>query len=86
MTHILNPADTAFADALRSVLPEGTLEVASARYLEEPRGRYAGATGILAKPRTVEEVATLIRMAVGGFFGLRILLRRPLPVRCYRAP
>ncbi|WP_298857842.1 FAD-binding oxidoreductase [uncultured Sulfitobacter sp.] len=63
MTHALNPADTAFADTLRAALPDGTLEDASARYLEEPRGLYAGQSGVLARPRTVEEVATLIRMA-----------------------
>ncbi|KIN73371.1 FAD-binding oxidoreductase [Sulfitobacter guttiformis] len=63
MTHTLNPADPAFAETLRAALPEGTLDQASARYLEEPRGRYAGQTSILAKPRTVEQVATLIRMA-----------------------
>ena len=63
MTHTLNPADAAFTETLRAALPEGTLDEASARYFEEPRGRYAGATGVLAKPRTVEDVATLIRMA-----------------------
>lgn len=63
MTYTLNPADTAFAETLRAALPEGTLDEASARYLEEPRGRYAGATGVLARPRNVEEVATLVRMA-----------------------
>ncbi len=63
MTHTLNSAGTAFAETLRAALPDGTLEEPSARYLEEPRGRYAGRTGILAKPRNVEEVATLIRLA-----------------------
>jgi FAD/FMN-containing dehydrogenase len=70
MTHTLNPADTAFADTLRAALPDGTLEEPSARYLEEPRGRYAGRTGILAKPRSVEEVSTLIRLAAQGRVGV----------------
>ena len=63
MTHTLNPADADFAQTLRAALPDGTLEDASAAYLEEPRGRYAGQAGVLAKPRTVDDVATLVRLA-----------------------
>ena len=59
----LAAADAAFAEALRAVLPDGTLDTTSARYLEEPRGRYVGREALLAKPRTTEEVATLIRHA-----------------------
>jgi FAD/FMN-containing dehydrogenase len=70
MSQALNPADTAFSETLRAALPEGTLEQASARYLEEPRGRYAGNAGILAKPRNVEEVATLIRLAAQARVGV----------------
>jgi FAD/FMN-containing dehydrogenase len=92
MTHALNPADADFADKLRNALPEGTLEDISARYLEEPRGRYAGKSAVLAKPRNVEEVATLIRMAgdarVGvvpygggtGLVGGQIALDGPAPL------
>lgn len=63
MSISLNPADETFTQRLRDALPEGTVDTAAARYLEEPRGRYVGQAGVLAKPRTVEEVATLIRMA-----------------------
>ena len=63
MSISLNPADDLFAQRLRDALPEGVIDVATARYLEEPRGRYAGQAGVLAKPRNVQEVATLIRMA-----------------------
>jgi FAD/FMN-containing dehydrogenase len=63
MINDLNPADTAFADTLRAALPDGTLGKLSAGYLEEPRGRYVGQGGVLAKPRNVQEVATLIRLA-----------------------
>tara|TARA_R110002049_G_scaffold23781_6_gene84654 strand:+ start:37680 stop:39092 length:1413 start_codon:yes stop_codon:yes gene_type:complete len=62
----LNPADTVFADILRSQLPADILRDADARYLEEPRGRYAGRAGLLALPRDVEQVATLIRAAAGA--------------------
>lgn len=63
MTHDLNPADDIFAETLRAALPDGTLDTVSASYLEEPRGRYVGLGGVLAKPRTVQEVATLIRLS-----------------------
>ncbi|MCX7567619.1 FAD-binding oxidoreductase [Sulfitobacter sp. F26169L] len=63
MTYDLNPADAAFAETLRAALPDGTIADPSQRYLEEPRGRYAGQGGVLAKPRCVEDVATLIRLA-----------------------
>lgn len=63
MTHELNSADPVFAETLRAALPDGTLDTLSAHYLEEPRGRYMGQGGVLAKPRTVQEVATLIRLA-----------------------
>ncbi|MEX3316911.1 FAD-binding oxidoreductase [Sulfitobacter sp. PS-8MA] len=59
----LNPADTAFADTLRPQLPEDVLRAPAPRYLEEPRGRYAGQGGLLALPRDSAEVATLIRAA-----------------------
>ncbi len=63
MTYNLNPADESFAETLRAALPEGTLGIPTASYQEEPRGRYVGEGGILAKPRNVEEVATLVRLA-----------------------
>ncbi|MAP15992.1 MAG: hydroxyacid dehydrogenase, partial [Oceanibulbus sp.] len=54
----LNPADTAFTDTLRAQLPDGVLRKPEQRYLEEPRGRYAGQGGVLALPHTTEEVAS----------------------------
>tara|TARA_R110002020_G_scaffold52767_10_gene148071 strand:+ start:10353 stop:11777 length:1425 start_codon:yes stop_codon:yes gene_type:complete len=63
MTHSLNPADADFVETLRAALPEDTVEAAGPRYLEEPRGLYAGQAAVLARPRSVQEVATLIRLA-----------------------
>ncbi|WP_025059934.1 FAD-binding oxidoreductase [Sulfitobacter donghicola] len=63
MTHTLNPASPDFAATLASALPDGIIETASAGYLEEPRGRFKGQAGVLAKPRSTEQVATLIRLA-----------------------
>ncbi|UWQ78436.1 FAD-binding oxidoreductase [Leisingera sp. S132] len=59
----LNPADPAFAARLSPLLPEGVLRDAEPRYLEEPRGRYQGQAGLLALPRSVEEVSILVREA-----------------------
>ncbi|MDA7966605.1 FAD-binding oxidoreductase [Ruegeria sp.] len=59
----LNPANDDFAQSIRAHLPEDVLRPVTARYLEEPRGRYAGQAGVLALPRTVEEVGTLVRLA-----------------------
>ncbi|KIN63850.1 D-2-hydroxyglutarate dehydrogenase [Sulfitobacter noctilucicola] len=59
----LNPADAAFRSRLSADLPDEVFRPVEARYLEEPRGRYAGAQALLAQPRTTGEVATLIRHA-----------------------
>ncbi|WP_417474240.1 FAD-binding oxidoreductase [Leisingera sp.] len=59
----LNPADSAFAARLSACLPQEVLRPPEPRYLEEPRGRYRGQAGVLALPRSPEEVATLVREA-----------------------
>ncbi|MEL7092887.1 MAG: FAD-binding oxidoreductase [Pseudomonadota bacterium] len=48
---------------LRACLPEDRFAAAGPAYLEEPRGRYAGQAGLLARPRNTKEVATLISAA-----------------------
>ncbi len=50
----LTPADDAFAARLRDTLPADTFRAPEPRYLEEPRGRWAGQCGLLALPRSVE--------------------------------
>ena len=59
----LIPADDTFAARLRQSLPEAVLRAPEPRYLEEPRGRWTGQCGLLALPRTVEEVSTLVTVA-----------------------
>ncbi|NOD89550.1 MULTISPECIES: FAD-binding oxidoreductase [unclassified Ruegeria] len=59
----LNPADARFAALIRSTLGEDILRPVEDRYLEEPRGRFAGQIGVLAVPRNTEEVAALVRLA-----------------------
>lgn len=48
-------------DALGRLLPEGVLREIGPAYLEEPRGRFRGRAGLVAAPRTVEEVAAVVR-------------------------
>ncbi|WP_106608283.1 FAD-binding oxidoreductase [Shimia abyssi] len=88
----LNPADTAFCDHLAALLPTDILCTPEARYLEEPRGRFAGIGGVLARPRTVEQVASVVRacnvarvgvVPYGGGTGLvggQVQPERPAPV------
>lgn len=59
----LNPADENFAALIRAQLGADVLRPVTARYLEEPRRRFAGQAGLLAAPRSVDEVATLVRLA-----------------------
>ena len=76
---MLNPADAGFSAALAARLPEDRLRAPEPRHLEEPRGRWKGAGGVLALPRSTEEVAVIVaacaeaRVAVvplGGGTGL----------------
>ena len=57
------PASPAFLAALSARLPKGRLREAAPRYLEEPRGRWAGRAAAVATPATTEEVATILRAA-----------------------
>ena len=66
----LNPADDAFRAQLTDALPPDVLSTTEARHLEEPRGRYQGMPGLLARPRTVDEVATLVRAAAAARVGV----------------
>lgn len=88
----LNPADERLANMIRSALGGGILKPVADRYLEEPRNRFAGHAGLLALPRTVEEVACLVQMAsdvqvpvvpYGGGTGLvcgQVMPDGPLPL------
>ncbi len=59
----LNPADDHLADLIRSTVGIDVLRPISERYLEEPRGRFSGQSGLLALPHSVEEVSALVRLA-----------------------
>ncbi|WP_299943809.1 FAD-binding oxidoreductase [uncultured Ruegeria sp.] len=59
----LNPADDRFAAAICAQLGDDVLRPISERYLEEPRQRFVGRSGLLALPRTVEQVSALVKLA-----------------------
>lgn len=67
---MLDPCDTDFVARLGAVLPEGTLGVPEARHLEEPRGRWFGQAGAIARPRTTDEVARIVRVCCDARVGI----------------
>jgi FAD/FMN-containing dehydrogenase len=89
---MLNPCDAAFVAELASVLPNGRLSAPDPGHLEEPRARWRGQAGILARPQTTDEVAAIIRAChaarVGvvpwgggtGLVGGQIMTDGPAPV------
>lgn len=56
----LSAADESFNQTLRGVLPDRIFKPIEPRYLEEPRGRYAGQSGLLVLPETTKQVAQII--------------------------
>ncbi|PZO67015.1 MAG: hydroxyacid dehydrogenase [Paracoccus denitrificans] len=57
MTSHLTPAD----DRLAALIEPGILRPLEPRHLDEPRGRYTGQAGLVAAPRTVEELASVVQ-------------------------
>ncbi|MFC3086174.1 FAD-binding oxidoreductase [Tabrizicola soli] len=58
---MLNPCDPAFVARLEALLPPGRIIAPEPRHLEEPRGRWQGRAGAVARPETTAEVAALLR-------------------------
>ncbi|MGO4855506.1 FAD-binding oxidoreductase [Phaeovulum sp. W22_SRMD_FR3] len=67
---MLKPADAAFLNALQAALPALDLGEAEPRYLEEPRGRWTGIAGAVARPRDLDEVAGVVRFCAEAGVGL----------------
>jgi FAD/FMN-containing dehydrogenase len=67
---MLNACTPEFIKMLATVLPDGTLRAPDARYLVEPRGRWMGQGGVLALPRTTEEVAAVVRACAAAGVGI----------------
>ncbi|MCR8827592.1 FAD-binding oxidoreductase [Pseudosulfitobacter koreensis] len=55
---------------LTAALPDDRFRRSEDRYLEEPRGRYRGQSGLVALPRSVEEVAVLVRICAEHRIGI----------------
>lgn len=60
---MLNAVTPDIETHMRAAVPQDRFATADARYLEEPRGRYAGQSGLLVHPRSTDEVARLIKAA-----------------------
>ena len=67
---MLNPCDDAFLGRLRADLPEGTLAEPDAGHLEEPRGRWRGQAGAVARPQSTGEVAAIVRACAAARVGI----------------
>ncbi len=67
---MLNPCDPAFVAALAARMPDGTLATPEPRHLTEPRGRWRGLAGAVARPRSAAEVATLVRACAEARVGI----------------
>jgi FAD/FMN-containing dehydrogenase len=67
---MLNPADPAFVASLAGQVPGGVLSEPDPRHLIEPRGRWQGHAGALARPRSVEEVAAIVRACAAARVGI----------------
>lgn len=67
---MLTPCDDAFLTRLRGLLPEGRLTAPEPRHLEEPRGRWQGVAGAVARPTTTAEVATILAACHGARVGV----------------
>jgi FAD/FMN-containing dehydrogenase len=67
---MLNPCDSEFVLRLGARLPEGVLSAPEPRHLEEPRGRWQGQAGVLARPRTTVEVAAVVRACAEARVGV----------------
>lgn len=59
----LNAADDTFLADLRAALPEAAVRAPEPRYLEEPRGRWAGQAAAVLIPGSVDEVSIILRHA-----------------------
>jgi FAD/FMN-containing dehydrogenase len=67
---MLNPADPVFLADLAAQVPEGCLRQPEPRDLEEPRGRWQGMAGAVARPRNTAEVAEIVRLCAAARVGI----------------
>lgn len=58
----MRSVDVAIEAQLRATLPEAAFRLLTPAYLEEPRGMFHGAGGVLLAPGSVDEVSTILRI------------------------
>ncbi|SHH85464.1 FAD-binding oxidoreductase [Marivita hallyeonensis] len=63
-------ADSTFIDALSQRFPADMFARAEQSYLEEPRGRWQGAQGFVARPRDTAEVSALVQACSDAGVGI----------------
>ncbi|MCK0149429.1 FAD-binding oxidoreductase [Marivita sp. S6314] len=63
-------ADSSFIDTLSQHFTADMFAPAEQSYLEEPRGRWQGAGGFVARPRTTQEVAALVKACGDAGIGI----------------
>jgi FAD/FMN-containing dehydrogenase len=62
--------DAAVLERLEAALGPGGVAAAEPRYLEEPRGRFAGRAAAVLRPRTTEEVAAAVAVCAAARVGV----------------
>ena len=67
---MLNSLSPELETALRAALPADRFQATSAKYLEEPRGRYAGQDGLVALPRSTLEVSAIVQKCAEARVGI----------------
>lgn len=89
---MLSPATPEFLETLAAQLPPGTLRAPEEAELVEPRGRIQGQAAAVVRPRSVDEVAAVVRACAGarvgivpwgggtGLVGGQLMAEGPLPI------
>ena len=67
---MLHPCDPGFVSHLSALVPADTISVPEPRHLEDPRGRWTGTAGALARPKTTAEVAVIVKACAGARVGV----------------
>lgn len=67
---MLNAADAVFAEMLLTRLGGGSVTEAPPNYLEEPRGKAVTPQAFLARPRSTDEVAAIVRACAEARVGI----------------
>jgi len=92
MSAALNPAGPDVLERLDAALGPGAVAAPEPRYLEEPRGRYAGRAAAVLRPASTADVAAAVAICAAarvgivpysggtGLVGGQLLPKGPLPV------